>query len=71
MIFLMTTKTTTTLVIVALMAVLSIAAVSTFVDSAFAAKPGGVPPAGRDTGVCARAAAGPDSANCAPTFRGP
>ena len=66
----MTTKTTT-LLIIGLMAVLSIAAVSTFVETALAAKPGGIPPAGPGTGQCAKAAAGPASAECAPTFRGP
>jgi hypothetical protein len=71
MIVLMSTKTTTTLVIIGLMVILAIAAVSTFADSALAAKPEGVPPAGPATGQCARAAAGPESAECAPTFRGP
>ena len=55
----------TTLIVVALMAALSIAAISTFADTALAAgKPAGVPPGGQGTGTCAGNARGPGAAEC-------
>jgi hypothetical protein len=64
----------TTLIVVALMAALSIAAISTFADTALAAgKPSGVPGPGTGTATssCASTPRGPAAAGCAPDFRGP
>ena len=71
----MSNKTTTTLIIIGLMAVLAVATVSTFADSAFAARPGGVPPStppGAATGSCASAAQSSGASDCPkPDFGGP
>jgi hypothetical protein len=67
-------STKTTLIVVALMAALSIAAISTFVDTASArGPPPGTPGPGTGPAVstCASGEAGPGAATCAPTFRGP
>jgi hypothetical protein len=63
-------STKTTLIVVALMAALSIAAISTFVDTALAAKPTGTPGPGTGPVVsgCARSTPGP---GCSPGFTGP
>jgi hypothetical protein len=63
-------STKTTLIVVALMAALSIAAVSTFVDTALAAKPSGTPGplTGAEVSGCAKTTHGP---GCSPGFTGP
>ncbi len=57
------------------MAVLAVATVSALADSAFAARPGGVPPStppGEGTGGCASVQQGNTAADCPkPGFRGP
>jgi hypothetical protein len=66
----MLTKTTTTLVIIGLMAALSFAAIATVVNPAAAALPSG-PPANRGTATagCASTQQGPGAQGCA--IRGP
>ncbi len=66
-IVLMTTKTTTTLVIIGLMAALSFAAIATVVNPVEAVGP----PSNRGTATasCAASAQGPSAQNCA--IRGP
>ena len=68
----MSNKTITTLVVIGLMAVLSIAGLATVVNTAMAAPPAGKPPAtppGAGISACAKGFQGSDAQTCSP--RGP
>ena len=69
----MLTNTPTTLVIIGLMAVLSIAAIATVAHTAMAARPPVTPPPNPGTGIsnCAQGFQGPGAQGCRPPPGGP